>query len=152
MLSNNTSLPNLMSFPEDRQWIGLSNWAIFCDYLKSVARATGLTAHHLPLLKAPQWELCNGHLAGIIYQNIKDPRSIGVTEKKLSGECDNSSAATQALAKERIQQFCYMPATLFKEYFKQLEALQKAASDVGCEVKDEDLCSRFLTLLSADQL
>ncbi|KAJ3764905.1 hypothetical protein FB446DRAFT_709900, partial [Lentinula raphanica] len=82
-----------------------------------------------------EWELRDGRLAGIIYQNIKDPRSIGVTEimsayemwTRLTSEYDTSSAAAQTLAKECIQQFRYTPGTPFKEYFKQLEALCKAA-------------------------
>ncbi|KAJ3779972.1 hypothetical protein GGU10DRAFT_381425 [Lentinula aff. detonsa] len=45
MSSNANALPNLMSFPEDRQLVGLSNWAVFRDHLKSVARATGLTGY-----------------------------------------------------------------------------------------------------------
>ncbi|KAF5358872.1 hypothetical protein D9757_012294 [Collybiopsis confluens] len=107
-----------------------------------------------------EWELRDGRLAGIIYQNIKDPRSIGVTEDmssnamwvKLTGEYETTSAAAQALAKERIQQFKYNPGTRFEDYFKQLEALRKAANDVGCSILDEDLRSRFLTSLTANNL
>ncbi|KAJ3792982.1 hypothetical protein GGU11DRAFT_760306 [Lentinula aff. detonsa] len=136
MSSTANSLPGLISFPEDRQLIGLSNWAIFCDHMKSVARATGLTGYldgtivqpsplastdctkvatassvdsHNP--SADEWELHDGQLAGIIYQNIHDPRSVGITEEMsahkmwecLPEECDNSSAAAQSLAKECIQ-------------------------------------------------
>ncbi|KAJ3739261.1 hypothetical protein DFH05DRAFT_1530542 [Lentinula detonsa] len=103
MSSNANSLPNLISFPDDRKLIGLNNWAVFCDHLRSVARATGLTGYLLGTILAPssdtstspappstpinarnpsleEWELRDGRLAGIIYQNIKDPRSIGITE------------------------------------------------------------------------
>ncbi|KAJ3816739.1 hypothetical protein F5880DRAFT_1635594 [Lentinula raphanica] len=164
-----------------RQLIGLSNWAIFCDHLRSIAHATGLTGYLNGTIVAPspqdtvssiasssqktstddasttpsaptstpsappptpinsrtpsveEWELRDGCLAGIIYQNIKDPRSIGVTEimsahemwTRLTSEYDTSSAAAQALAKEHIQQFQYAPGTPFEEYFKQLEAPAK---------------------------
>ncbi|KIK62218.1 hypothetical protein GYMLUDRAFT_135903, partial [Collybiopsis luxurians FD-317 M1] len=75
-----------------------SNWATFCDHLKSVAGATGLigylggtissptppsagipTAVPLPTpanLHSPsieEWELRDTQIAGIIYQNVKDP-------------------------------------------------------------------------------
>ncbi|KAJ3794086.1 hypothetical protein GGU11DRAFT_759433 [Lentinula aff. detonsa] len=158
MSSNANALPNLMSFPEDRQLVGLSNWAVFRDHLKSVARATGLTGYldgttvspissNAPLNpassmsstestttpvpatltsstftpinsrtpSAEEWELRDGRLAGIIYQNIKDPRSVGVNDfmsahgmwTRLTSEYDTSSAAAQSLAKERIQQYRY---------------------------------------------
>ncbi|KAJ3792564.1 hypothetical protein GGU11DRAFT_760664, partial [Lentinula aff. detonsa] len=89
---------------------------------------------------AEEWELRDGRLAGIIYQNIKDPRSVGVNDSmsahgmwtRLTSEHDTSSVVAQSLAKERIQQYWYNASTPFKEYFKQLEALRKAASDVGC--------------------
>ncbi|KAF5393028.1 hypothetical protein D9757_001100 [Collybiopsis confluens] len=188
MSSNPNALPNLLVFPNDRQLTGISNWASFRDHLKSVARSTGLlgyldgsTAQPTPLAgtagvpppatptatpinsrtpSVEEWELRDGRLAGIIYQNIQDPRSIGVTEdmasnimwRKLTGEFDTNSAAAQALAKERIQQFKYTPGTRFEEYFKNLEALRKAANDVGCSIQDEDLRTRFLTSLSKEYL
>ncbi|KAF5348755.1 hypothetical protein D9757_014135 [Collybiopsis confluens] len=188
MSSNPNALPNLLVFPNDRQLTGISNWASFRDHLKSVARSTGLlgyldgsTAQPTPLAgtagvpppatptatpinsrtpSVEEWELRDGRLAGIIYQNIQDPRSIGVTEdmasnimwRKLTGELDTNSAAAQALAKERIQQFKYTPGTRFEEYFKNLEALRKAANDVGCSIQDEDLRTRFLTSLSKEYL
>ncbi|KAJ3792131.1 hypothetical protein GGU11DRAFT_761021 [Lentinula aff. detonsa] len=164
MSTNTTSLPGLLSFPEDRQLAGISNWAIFRDHLKSVARATGLTGYldgtitspsptdsSLPI-KTPaatsinsrspsmdEWELRDGRLAGIIYQNIRDPRSVGITEdmsahkmwRCLTEEYSNSSAAAQSLAKERIQKLRYDNGTPFEDYFKKLEALRKAASNVG---------------------
>ncbi|KAJ3728213.1 hypothetical protein C8R42DRAFT_638042 [Lentinula raphanica] len=146
-----TPLPNLLSFPEEHQLVGLSTWAVFHDHLRSVACATGLTGHLDGTIVAPpppksdsstqgssdasavlsvpssspaptlinsqnptmeEWELRDGRLAGIIYQNIKDLRSIGVTEvmsahemwSQLTQEYDTSSAAAQSLAKERIQQ------------------------------------------------
>ncbi|KAJ3993239.1 hypothetical protein F5050DRAFT_1714637 [Lentinula boryana] len=188
-----SSLPNLVSFPEERQLVGLSNWAVFRDHLRSIAHATGLTGYLDSTIVTPspsqppkpstskeasskalesstpspvpastpinsrnpsvkEWELRDGRLAGIIYQNIKDPRSIGVTEVMLAHkmwscltrEYDTSLAAAQSLAKEHIQQF--------RSILKQLEALCKAASDVGCKVPDEDLRSRFLTSLSSDYL
>ncbi|KAJ3791588.1 hypothetical protein GGU11DRAFT_751467 [Lentinula aff. detonsa] len=104
--------------------------------MKSVARATGLTGYldgtivqPSPLTStesmkaatassvnscnpsADEWELCDGRLAGIIYQNVRDPRSIGITEEmsahkmweRLTKEYDTSSAAAQSLAKEHIQ-------------------------------------------------
>ncbi|KIK50845.1 hypothetical protein GYMLUDRAFT_141230, partial [Collybiopsis luxurians FD-317 M1] len=92
-------------FPEDRQLNGLSNWALFRDHLKSVARATGLSGYIDGTIAAPtppstnlqgplpaptpvnsrspsleEWELRDARIAGIIYQNIKDPRSLGVTQ------------------------------------------------------------------------
>ncbi|KIK50187.1 hypothetical protein GYMLUDRAFT_253205 [Collybiopsis luxurians FD-317 M1] len=181
MSSNANALSNLLVFPEDHQLVGLSNWAIFQDHLQSIAHSMGLsgyldgtiTAPASPAVGAPpapaaapsaappaltvtpinswtplaeEWELCDGQLAGIIYQNIKDPRSIRVTQDmtvhqmrtRLTNEYDTMSAAAQALAKEY--------------YFKQLEALHKAASDVGCTVQDEDLRSHFLTSLPLDHL
>ncbi|KAJ3799344.1 hypothetical protein GGU11DRAFT_755210 [Lentinula aff. detonsa] len=106
MSSNANSLPGLISFPEDRQLVGLNNWAIFCDHMKSVARATGLTGYLDGTIVQPspptstestkaatassvnsrnpsadEWELRDGRLAGIIYQNVRDPRSIGITEE-----------------------------------------------------------------------
>ncbi|KIK65857.1 hypothetical protein GYMLUDRAFT_239546 [Collybiopsis luxurians FD-317 M1] len=109
---------------------------------------------------AKEWDLHDSHIAGIVYQNIKDPRSIGVTQDMsanmmwttLTGQYDTASAATQTLTKERIQQYKYVPGTPFKEYFKQVEGLCKAASDVGCTITDDDLCSCFLMSLSADYL
>ncbi|KAJ3835864.1 hypothetical protein F5878DRAFT_644004 [Lentinula raphanica] len=104
MSASAPSLPSLISFPEDHQLLGLSNWAIFCDHLKSVARATGLTSYLDGTITAPspsetpstktssatsinsqspsleEWELRDGRLAGIIYQNVRDPRSVGITE------------------------------------------------------------------------
>ncbi|KAJ3978848.1 hypothetical protein F5890DRAFT_1559571, partial [Lentinula detonsa] len=135
MSSHSNALPNLISFPEDRQLIGLSNWAVFRDHLRSVARATGLTGYLLGTIAAPspvvltstdpttipppvpastlinartpsleEWELRDGRLAGIIYQNVKDPRSIALTELmtahemwiRLTNEFETSSAAAQA--------------------------------------------------------
>ncbi|KAF5370491.1 hypothetical protein D9757_013116 [Collybiopsis confluens] len=179
------SLPNLIAFTEDRQLSGISNWAVFRDHLKSTARSTGLFGYldgsiqpassnptgatSTPTAQTPinsrtpsveEWELRDGRLAGIIYQNIKDPRSIGVTEDmtsnamwlKLISEYETKSAAAQALAKERIQQLKYSPGTPFEDYFKQLEALRKSANDVGCSIQDEDLRTRFLTSLSNENL
>ncbi|KAJ3831720.1 hypothetical protein F5878DRAFT_520597, partial [Lentinula raphanica] len=98
-----------------------SNWAVFRDHLKSVARATGLTGYLDGSITAPkpsqstssdlpsvatsstpinsrnpsteEWELRDGRLAGIIYQNIRDPRSIGVTEVMTSNEMWNRLTA-----------------------------------------------------------
>ncbi|KAJ3998130.1 hypothetical protein F5050DRAFT_1710733, partial [Lentinula boryana] len=139
----------------DRQLIGISNWAIFRDHLRSVARATGLTGYLDGSISTPastvitsmssdrttgvsappvstvinsrtpsieEWELRDGRLAGIIFQNIQDPRSLGVTEfmtahnmwTRLTSKFDTSSAAAQALAKERIQQFRYLPGVPFE--------------------------------------
>ncbi|KIK51881.1 hypothetical protein GYMLUDRAFT_251646 [Collybiopsis luxurians FD-317 M1] len=54
MSSNNSSfLPNLLVFPEDCQLIGLSNWAIFRDHLKSVAQSTGLGGYLDGTITAP---------------------------------------------------------------------------------------------------
>ncbi|KIK58417.1 hypothetical protein GYMLUDRAFT_246122 [Collybiopsis luxurians FD-317 M1] len=94
-----------------------------------------------------------------MYQNIKDPHSISVNQDMslhtmwmvLTREYKTTSAATQTLAKECIQQYKYVPGTPFKEYFKSLEALCKAASDVGCTITD-DFHSRFLTSLPPDHL
>ncbi|KIK55090.1 hypothetical protein GYMLUDRAFT_248889 [Collybiopsis luxurians FD-317 M1] len=70
----------------------------------------------------------------------------------LTDEYNITSTAAQSLAKECIQQYKYAPGTPFEEYFKQLEALCKAANDVGCLVKDEDLHSQFLMSLSTEYL
>ncbi|KAJ3980511.1 hypothetical protein F5890DRAFT_1557636 [Lentinula detonsa] len=104
MSSSTNSLPVMLSFPEDRKLAGTSYWAIFRDHLKSVARATGLTGYLNGSISAPpstmpvssstitstsinsrspsaeEWELWDGRLAGIIYQNVGDPRSIGINE------------------------------------------------------------------------
>lgn len=186
--SNPNSLPKLLIFPEDCQLAGLSNWAVFRDHLKSVARSTGLGGYldgsisppPIPALPAlgtaivipastqinsrnpspEEWELRDNRLAGIVYQNIKDPRSIGVTQdmtsnnmwRKLVAEYETTSAAAQTLVKEHIQQYKYQSGTPFEEYFKTLESLRKGASDVGCTIGDNDLKSRFLTSLSSDYL
>ncbi|KIK61992.1 hypothetical protein GYMLUDRAFT_243141 [Collybiopsis luxurians FD-317 M1] len=151
--SNSNSLPNLLVFPEDCQLVGLSNWAVFHDHLKSVARSTGLGGYldgtitvpaiapavitapaqggttaaaptapvntpinsHNP--SAEEWELQDACLAGIIYQNIKDPHLVGVLQdmtsnmmwNKLTSKCKTTSAATHSLAKERIQQYKLEP-------------------------------------------
>ncbi|KAF5374408.1 hypothetical protein D9757_011825 [Collybiopsis confluens] len=176
--SNANALPNLIFFPEDRQLVGLNNWAVFRDHVKSVARSSGLDKYLDGTISAPaaaptaanatfvvtpinsrnptveEWELRDARLAGIIYQNIKDPRSIGVTQDMtshvmwttLTGEYENTSAAAQALAKERVQQCKYVPGTPFEEYFKNLEGLRKAANDMGCNVMDTEIRARFLTI------
>ncbi|KIK60901.1 hypothetical protein GYMLUDRAFT_244054 [Collybiopsis luxurians FD-317 M1] len=123
-----------------------------------IAPAPTLINSHSPSIK--EWELRDGHLASIIYQNIKDPRSIRVTEDmssnamwmRFTAEYKTNLAATQALAKEWLQQFKYVPRMHFKDYFKQLEALHKAANDIGCLVQDEDLHTRFLTSLTSNYL
>ncbi|KIK64473.1 hypothetical protein GYMLUDRAFT_161254, partial [Collybiopsis luxurians FD-317 M1] len=104
-LSITNALPTLLLFPKDRQLIRLVNWATFCDHLKSVARATGLSGYldgsiPSPTPAAPnaqgaaltptsvnscspsveEWELCDARIASIIYQNVKDPRSMGITQ------------------------------------------------------------------------
>ncbi|KIK64432.1 hypothetical protein GYMLUDRAFT_240974 [Collybiopsis luxurians FD-317 M1] len=89
-----------------------------------------------------EWELRDRCLTGIIYQNIRDPQLIGVTElmssnimwRKLTGKFETNFAAAQALAKEHIQQFKY------------------ATNEVGCSIQDEDLCTRFLTSLTPNYL
>ncbi|KIK60578.1 hypothetical protein GYMLUDRAFT_244152 [Collybiopsis luxurians FD-317 M1] len=163
MSSNSNTLPNLLVFPEDRQLVGLSNWAVYRDHLKSVARSTGLggyldgtiTAPTPPAAPAP-----NVAPVGPVVTPINS-RSPSATSRwpfgwdhlsELTREYDTTSAAAQSLAKERIQQYRYTPGTPFEEYFKQLEALRKAASDVGCTVTDEDLHSRFLPSLSTEYL
>ncbi|KIK57620.1 hypothetical protein GYMLUDRAFT_246963 [Collybiopsis luxurians FD-317 M1] len=194
MSFNPNSLLNLLVFSKDCQLASISNWAAFCDHLKSVAHSTGLLGYLNSSIQAPiaptpiigaaapavvalpvptvptpinshspsgeEWELRDGHLASIIYQNIKDPRSIGVMEdmssnamwRKLTGKYKTNSAAAQALAKEHIQQFKYTLGTPFEDYFKQLKVLCKAANNVGCSAQDEDLHTRFLTSLSTDYL
>ncbi|KAF5390760.1 hypothetical protein D9757_004410 [Collybiopsis confluens] len=184
MSSNPNSLPNLITFPEDKQLVGLNNWAVFRDHVKSVARSAGLNGYldgtisaPIPVATAPnvapvvtpvnsrtptpeEWELRDARLAGIVFQNIKDPRSIGVTQDMtlnvmwiaLTDEYENSSAAAQTLATERIQQCKYTTGTAFEDYFKSLEALRKSANDVGCNISNDDLRSRFLTSLPRDYL
>ncbi|KAF5346552.1 hypothetical protein D9757_014186 [Collybiopsis confluens] len=203
MSSNPSALPNLITFPEDKQLVGLTNWAVFRDHVKSVARSAGLNGYLDGTITAPlsvatapnvvpvvmpvnsrnptpeewnvvpvvtpvnsrnptpeEWELRDARLAGIVFQNIKDPRSIGVTQDMtsnvmwtaLTGEYENSSAAAQTLATERIQQCKYTAGTAFEDYFKSLEALRKSANDVGCNITDDDLRSRFLTSLPRDYL
>ncbi|KAJ3991486.1 hypothetical protein F5050DRAFT_1812481 [Lentinula boryana] len=101
------------------------------DGITSVSAPPTSTAINSRTPSIEEWELRDSRLAGIIFQNIKDPRSIGVTEfmtshemwTRLTSEFDTSSAAAQALAKERIQQFCYSPGVPFEEYFRQLETL-----------------------------
>ncbi|KIK67645.1 hypothetical protein GYMLUDRAFT_237868 [Collybiopsis luxurians FD-317 M1] len=113
---------------------------------------------HTPSLE--EWELCNGCLAGIVYQNIKDPCSIRVTQDmsastmwtRLTDKYEMTSAAAQTLAKEQIQQFKYIAGTPFEDYFKQLELLQKSVGDMGCTVSDDNLQSHFLTSLAMDYL
>ncbi|KAF5353776.1 hypothetical protein D9757_013865 [Collybiopsis confluens] len=155
MLSNPSALPNLITFPEAKQLVGLSNWAVFWDHVKSIARSAGLNGYLDGTITAPisvatapnvvpvvtpvnsrnptpeEWELRDARLAGIVFQNIKDPRSIGVTQDMtsnvmwiaLTGEYENSSTAAQTLATERIQQCKYTAGTAFEDYFKSLEAL-----------------------------
>ncbi|KAJ3781295.1 hypothetical protein GGU10DRAFT_379671 [Lentinula aff. detonsa] len=91
-----------------------------------------------------EWELRDGRLAGIIYQNVKDPRSITLTElmtthemwTQLTNEFDTSSAAAQALAKEQIQQFRYSLGTPFEEYFpKYLWVIQNHGSQLHRDLK-----------------
>ncbi|KIK52396.1 hypothetical protein GYMLUDRAFT_251226 [Collybiopsis luxurians FD-317 M1] len=174
MSSSSTSLPNLITFLEDRQLIGLSNWAVFCDHLKSVAHPTGL----------------NGHLDGIITAPAAGPAPVppapaaapampinmpinsqnpSLKEWELCNGCladmkshrmwttligvyETTSAAAQSLTKEPIHKFKYIPGIPYEEYFQQLESLQKAASNVSCTVTNEDLQSQFLTSLSPDHL
>ncbi|KAF5387206.1 hypothetical protein D9757_006882 [Collybiopsis confluens] len=184
MSSNPNSLPNLITFPEDKQLVGLNNWAVFRDHVKSVARSAGLNGYldgtisaPIPVATAPnvapvvtpvnsrtptpeEWELRDACLAGIVFQNIKDPRSIGVTQDMtsnvmwiaLTDEYENSSAAAQTLATERIQQCKYTTGTAFEDYFKSLEALRKSANDVGCNISNDNLRSCFLTSLPRDYL
>ncbi|KIK64825.1 hypothetical protein GYMLUDRAFT_160576, partial [Collybiopsis luxurians FD-317 M1] len=112
MTTNPNALPNLIIFPEDQQLIGLSNWAVFCNHMLSVARSTGLGgylngtisnptttasptagAHPSTPIVTPinscnpsseEWDLHDSQLARIVYQNIKDPCSIGVTQDMTS--------------------------------------------------------------------
>ncbi|KAF5392002.1 hypothetical protein D9757_003369 [Collybiopsis confluens] len=184
ILSNPNSLPILIMFPEDKQLVGLNNWAVFRDHVKSVARSAGLNGYldgtisaPIPVATAPnvapvvmpvnsrtptpeEWELCDARLAGIVFQNIKDPCSIGVTQDMtlnvmwiaLTDKYENNSAVAQTLATERIQQCKYTTGTAFEDYFKSLEALQKSANDVGCNISNNNLHSRFLTSLPRDYL
>ncbi|KAJ3712497.1 hypothetical protein C8R42DRAFT_728021 [Lentinula raphanica] len=86
--------------------------------MSSEPSTTSLAAHSAPTLinscalSVKEWEQHNRCLAGIIYQNIKDPCFLGVTEVMtahqmwvhLTSEYDStSSAATQAFAEEHIQ-------------------------------------------------
>ncbi|KIK55079.1 hypothetical protein GYMLUDRAFT_248885 [Collybiopsis luxurians FD-317 M1] len=168
-LSNSNALQNLIIFPEDCQLVGLSNWAVFCDRMKSVACSTGLggyldrTITAPPTLTAPTAGTALPQLLLLLsIPNIKDPLSIGVTQDMpsnamwttLTGEYKTTSAAAQTLVKECIQQFKYVSGTgtPFEEYFGQLEALQKATSNVGCTISDNDLHSQFLTSLSIEYL
>jgi hypothetical protein len=138
MTTSASSLPNLVVFPEGCQLSGLSNWAVFCDNLQSVARSAGLNGYLEGTITAPavlapgapvhaptavnshnpsleEWELRDGRLTGIIFLNIKDPHSVGVTQNMsahqmwttLSSEYNTTSAPTQTLAKECIQQMTY---------------------------------------------
>ncbi|KAF5361101.1 hypothetical protein D9757_014403 [Collybiopsis confluens] len=184
MSSNPSALPNLITFPEDKQLVGLSNWAVFRDHVQSVARSAGLNGYLNGTITAPipvatasniapvvtpvnsrtptpeEWELHDTCLAGIVFQNIKDPRSIGVTQDMTSnvmwiastGKYKNSSAAAQTLATEQIQQYKYTAGTAFEDYFKGLGSLRKSANDVGCNITNDDLRSRFFTSLPRDYL
>ncbi|KIK56600.1 hypothetical protein GYMLUDRAFT_247642 [Collybiopsis luxurians FD-317 M1] len=162
------SLPNLLIFPEDCQLVGLSNWALFQDHLKSVTHATGLSGYINGTIATPtppptnlqgpapaptlvnscspsleEWELRDACIVGIIYQNIKDPHFLDVTQDmtvqamwiQLTAKFETMSAAAQTLAKECIQQFKYIAAMPFEEYFQQLEALQKSASNYDMMVQ-----------------
>ncbi|KIK62627.1 hypothetical protein GYMLUDRAFT_242773 [Collybiopsis luxurians FD-317 M1] len=108
MSTNLNTLPNLIIFPDDQQFAGLSNWAVFCDHTLSVAYSTRLggylsgTITNPPQPVAPaaggpiavptatpinshnpspeKWELQDSWLAGIVYQNIKDSQSISITQ------------------------------------------------------------------------
>ncbi|KIK65200.1 hypothetical protein GYMLUDRAFT_240498 [Collybiopsis luxurians FD-317 M1] len=162
--SNANSLPNLLSIAQLTGLGGYLNGTITAPPSPPTAPnatpatpvATPINSHNPSI---GEWD-CNGCLAGIIYQNIKDPRSIRVTQDmssnamwtRLRDEYETMSAATQTLTKECIQQYKYVPSTPFKDYFKQLEALCKMASNVGCTITDDDLHSHFLTSLSTEHL
>ncbi|KAF5392586.1 hypothetical protein D9757_002099 [Collybiopsis confluens] len=84
-----------------------------------------------------EWELRDNHLAGIIFQNVKDPHSIGIkldmtsqeVWKKLTDKFKTKSEAAQTLALEHINQYRYITGTPFEEYFRELEVLRKSASN-----------------------
>ncbi|KIK59246.1 hypothetical protein GYMLUDRAFT_245325 [Collybiopsis luxurians FD-317 M1] len=171
MSSNASALPNLLVFPEDRQLVGLSNWAIFRDHLQSVAQSTGLSGYLDGTIIAPASPAAGAVSAPAVApsaaapmltatpinsypQSIRVPQDMTAHQMwtRLTSEYNMTSAVAQSLAKEHIQQYKYVPGTPFEEYFKQLEALCKAASNVGCTVGDKDLHSCFLTSLSLDHL
>ncbi|KIK52176.1 hypothetical protein GYMLUDRAFT_251429 [Collybiopsis luxurians FD-317 M1] len=100
--------------------------------------ATAPTPVNLCTPTLEEWELHDAQIAGIIYQNVKDPCSMRITQDMsaqvmwtaLTTEFKTTSAAAQTLAKEQIQQCKYTPGLPFEEYFQQLKALHKAASDI----------------------
>ncbi|KAJ3765157.1 hypothetical protein FB446DRAFT_709691 [Lentinula raphanica] len=97
----------------------------------SLAAHSALTLINSCALSVKEWEQHNICLAGIIYQNIKDPCFLGVTEVMTAHQ---------------------MWVHLTK-YFKQLEVLHKAASNsMKCIIPDEDLHSWFMTSLGPEHL
>jgi gag-polypeptide of LTR copia-type len=83
---------------------------------------------------------------------ITQDMSAQVMWTALTTKFETTSAATQTLAKDQIQQFKYTPSLPFEECFQQLEALRKAVSDVGYTITSDNLCSQFLTSLTPDYL
>ncbi|KAK1221961.1 hypothetical protein PQX77_015204 [Marasmius sp. AFHP31] len=95
-----TSLGNILTFSEDRRLVGIQNWPQFKDHVISIVRGKGLlgylegsipqpTPKLLPSTQATnanpttpsaeEWSLNEGYVACMVYQNIEDPDTFGLT-------------------------------------------------------------------------
>ncbi|KIK54000.1 hypothetical protein GYMLUDRAFT_249898 [Collybiopsis luxurians FD-317 M1] len=107
-----------------------------------------------------EWDLRDGRLAGIIFQNIKDPRGLGIDAKmnaKAMLDAVNlkygaNSVAAQTLAQEKLRNAKFNPGDRFDDHFKLVERLRSEANEVGCSVQDPELLSNFLTSLPESYL
>ncbi|KAJ3725139.1 hypothetical protein C8R42DRAFT_718632 [Lentinula raphanica] len=88
-MSSASALPNLMFFPEDRQLVGISNWAVFCDHLKSVARATGLSGYLDGTIIAP---------SPTVTETAAQPGNPGVSTHVTTDTTTTATAAQTATA------------------------------------------------------
>ncbi|KAJ4463700.1 hypothetical protein C8R41DRAFT_144400 [Lentinula lateritia] len=91
-----TTLSNVPSFPDERCLRGPDNWKQFKDYVISAVRSKGLAGYLDGTIKLPmsataadakttplnstspsqeEWQFREGHVSGLIYQNIVDPDS-----------------------------------------------------------------------------
>lgn len=106
-----------------------------------------------------EWDLRDGRLASIIFQNVKEPRAIGINAtdtasvmwSTINSRFNPRTAAAQTLAKQRFKAILYQGYGRFDTYLDELERLKSEANAVGCSLSDADLYDQFFAGLPSGE-
>lgn len=175
-----STLNNVSVFPEDRHLKGIENWVAFKDFLFSLAHSKGLLGYLEGTIPEPsppaagiatvvavptfinssapshdEWLFREGHVSGLIYQNIVDPGSHRLSPDMsaanmwsgLKVKFEVSMQVYQDIALKQLESVHLAERGDFEAHLHTLETLCITARNIGCTVSDAKMISVIFSSL-----